>query len=66
MTLSTAVPGSKACWEAHGCEGGIVVRCYWLLEFCVYSMLMCSLVFLGSQTQRQLVLANGIYGKTFK
>lgn len=69
MTLSTAAPGSKACWESSSCKGGIGACCDWLLEFCMYvcvCMLMCSLVFLGLQTHRQPVLANGIYGKMFK
>lgn len=75
MTLSTADPASKACWESSGCKGGIGARYDWLLEFvsvsvclsfCVYSVLMCTLVFLRLQTDRQPVLANGIYGKTFK
>lgn len=71
MTLSTADSGSKACWESSGCKGGIGARCDRLLEFVsvyvsVYRVLMCTLVFLGLQTLKQPVLANGIYGKTFK
>lgn len=71
MTLYTADPGSKACWESSSCKKSIGAHRDCLLArlyvcVCVYSVLMCTLVFLGLQTHRQPVLANGLYGKTFK
>lgn len=67
MTLSTADAGSKACWDSSSCEGGIgaAYDCF-SARMCVHRVLMCTLVFLGLQTQRQPLLANGIYGKPFK
>ena len=48
MTLSTADPGSKACWESSSCKGGIGASCDWPLEFCVsYMCVSCVDVHFG-------------------
>lgn len=49
----------------HAVIGSLRIFCVCLCV-CVYCVLMCTLVFLGLQTHRQPVLANGICGKTFK
>lgn len=47
-------------------ERAVIGSVSFLCLMCVYRVLMCTLVFLGIQTHRQRVLANGIYGKTIK
>lgn len=67
MTLFTADPGSKACWETSSCEGSNGGTYDWFSACkCVYLVLMRTLVFFGLQTHRLPVLTNGIYGKPFR
>lgn len=64
---------AKACWKSSGCRHPGCSTLLFAPRFVcvnvyvfVYRVLMCALVFLGLQTRMQLVLANGLYGKTFK
>lgn len=72
LPRSSLQPRSKACWDSSSRQGEALqqtmcssLQSWCVLCLCVYCELMCTLVFLGLQTHRQPVLANGIYGKKF-